>query len=353
MSGWDRIWRTRSEDWFFARLPLAAGAAVEPVAPDAAYLSAHLTSLHVVDVRVATRRFHACVTSLFTMGTRTGDDAQFLTVTTPRALRGADPAHADRIVTLDRRLLGPVPYRGGDVDVEIGLFCVPTTDLLDPYLNLLDAVTSVAGVSLLATPRALVESARAAVETLLGVRDGSVLQIGLLTSLGPPIPGYYCVVRAPRDDPALDGLRLAEDHRLVQRDGVAVEHPYLVFRLTAGDRRDDWANIPDLRADYERIRDAVRDGDLARAEHAVAVFGRAAAFSPDLLVPDGLRLRDLVGEQVRAAFPATATVGGTGNEELPEFASLALYGPAPAQVRGVVTPTEPEQPPSTSEEVRP
>ncbi|WP_432988578.1 hypothetical protein [Dactylosporangium sp. CA-233914] len=328
MTWWDRIRRTGSEDWFFTHLPLTPDdpGRATPVKADSAYLSAHLVSMHVSDQRAGTRRIHASVTSRVSLQSRTGENVEFVTLVTPEAIRGARPGTLDRIVLMDKRILGPVPYRGGDVELQVGLFAIPTTDLLEPYLGLVEEITKYVGVGYLAVPRMLVATAQAALNTLLGAPDGPSLEIGLVASLSDPVPGYYCVVRASRDDPSLRHLAIAEDRRLVRPDGSAVQFPYLVVGVTAATRRDDWAGSPELQGAYEAVREAVKDGDLVRAEQALAMFGRVAVFSPDLLAEDGRRLRDLVRDQVHLVFPATATSGGARKGSLPELVDLPLFG---------------------------
>ncbi|MFF3334872.1 hypothetical protein ACFYWX_35940 [Streptomyces sp. NPDC002888] len=95
-------------------------------------------------------------------------------------------------------------------------------------------------------------------------------------------------------------------------------------QLTSSAQRDDWAGIPDLLAAYQGVRGAANRGDLQGAQQALALFGRTAVFCPDLLAPDGQRLRDLVRQEVERAFPATATAGRPGSD-MPELAELPLF----------------------------
>jgi len=211
------------------------------------------------------------------------------------------------------------------VRAEIGLFLVPAAELLDPYLSVVEDVTKLLGVSFVTPVGALMGTAKKAMDLLFGTSGKPVLEIGLATTMAAPVPGNYCVVRAPRDSLRDVPLRLADDYRLVRPDGVALRDPYLVFTIGAGERRHDWAAIPGLTARYADIDDAVADDDQPRAMQALALFRRAALFSPDLLRADGNRIHDLVREQVLDAFPGTGTAA-TAARRLPPLGDLPLYG---------------------------
>lgn len=328
MSWWSKILRDRAASWHFAPLSEArtpAGTERRPIPPDGAYLNAFLTSMHIADVRVATRKFYGAVTSSFTVATRSGGTAEFVVVTTPAVLKNIDAQNLDRVVTVDKRLLGPVPYRGGDVEAEIGLFSMPAADLIEPYLDIVEDISKLAGVGLVTGGVPLVPTVKTAMDALFGSQDNPRLELGVAATFAQPHTGYYCAVRADRDEAGLADIGLGHDGRLVHHtDDREVVEPYLVFQLTCSQQRDDWASIPELLAAYQEIRGAASRGDLQGAEHALAMFGRTAVFCPDLLAQDGQRLRDLVGREVEQAFPATPTAGRSG-VDMPELADLALF----------------------------
>lgn len=332
MGWWGKLWRTKAESWYFAPIPeerVPDGLKQAAVPPEERYVSAFLTAMHVADVRVATRTFYGAVVSSITLGTRGDGRAEFMVVTTPATLRNIDAKNLDRVVTLNKRLLGPVPYRGGDLDLELGLILFPSADLLEPYLGIIEKVAMIAGVSLVTAgvplePLVIVKSA---LNLLLGASHDPQLQIGVATTFAAPRTGYFCAIKASREDPSLHGLAVASDHRLVRHDGKEVEHPYLLFTLTASEQRDDWSQIPELRSAYAGICDAARAGDLAQAQHALAMFRRTAVLSPDLLAKDGQRLARLVADEVSRAFPDVPTAR-EGVREMPDLSSLSLYATA-------------------------
>lgn len=333
MGWWSKVWRTKAESWFFSSIPaerVPDSLERAAIPPEERYIGAFLTAMHVADVRVATKTFYGAVASSFTLGSRSGGRAEFMAVTTPMSLRNIDAKNLDRVVTVNKRLLGPVPYRGGDVDLEMGLISFPSADLLAPYLGMIENVANIAGVSLIAAGvpiMPLVSTVKSALQLLLGASGDPQLQIGIVTTFATPMTGYFCAIRAARDDRSLQGLAVSSDNRLVLYDGREVTQPYLLFTVTASERRDDWAQIPELLADYERIRDAAKKGDMSEAEQALAVFRRTAVLSPDLLAKDGVRLAELVADEVDSAFPAVPTAKGS-LRKLPDLSSIRLYADA-------------------------
>ncbi|RZM18123.1 MAG: hypothetical protein EOO88_41565, partial [Pedobacter sp.] len=87
----------------------------------------------------------APVADISTLPDATGECS--VTVTAPTAMRDLDPNRLDRIIQSNYRLMGPVPYVGGDIRVEIGLLSVASADLAAPYLQLLETLSDKAGVS--------------------------------------------------------------------------------------------------------------------------------------------------------------------------------------------------------------
>jgi hypothetical protein len=324
--------RREPEDTFFGPVRPADGTGPGPAAaPESAYLSLHLESLRVSAVRRRAQTFYGAVTSTCTMASRRGGTAELVAVSTPESLRGADAAHLDRVITGTVLLAGPVPYRGGGVAAEVGLFTVPAAYLSGPYLDLLGTIANMASafLSTAAGPAssALMAPVRQGLDLLLGATAGAQLEVGLAHTWLKPVAGHYAVVRAAAPE---GGYRIGPESRLVNPDGSDVRAPYLLLRLAAERERPNWAEIPDVRAAYEAIADAARAGDLPGAHDALAAFRRVAVFSPDLLAADGSRLYDKVAEEVKLAFPETGTSGAAQPRGLPALNRIRLYGDSPA-----------------------
>lgn len=333
--GWVRNFlRKEPGNWFFGAVQPVDGTAARtqqttgtPVEPESAYLGLYLESMRVSAVRVRGQSFYGAVTSTCGVQSRSGERAELVAVTTPNSLRGVDPRHLDRVVVGTVPLIDAVPYRGGGLDVEIGLFAFPGSYLIGPYLDLLGEVATVASAFLPPTgalaSTALLPPVRKGLDLLFGAATDAHLEVGLAHIWQIPATGYYAVVRAPEP---LEGFRVAAGGHLQNSDGSEVPAPHLVLRIDAQRERYNWAEIPDVRAAYQLVADAARRGDLVAAREALASFRRVAVFSPDLLAADGERLHGKVADEVERAFPATGTSGG-GSPSFPDLAEIQLYEP--------------------------
>lgn len=323
MGWWSRLLRTKAEDWVFASVA-EEGVERRTVEPETAYLGVFLRSMRIVHVREGLSRFYGAVSSTCTVPHRGGAPAEFFVVTTPAALRDVEAGDADRVVVLEKRLLGPVPYRGGDLDVELGLFSIRSADLAGPYLDVLETMASVAGLAFVGPAQAFAAPLRRGLELLVGGDAPSMLEIGLAKTFSPPMTGTFCLIGASRA--AVDTASLSIDHngRVLHRGELVTEHPYVVVTVEAHSRRDDWFQIPSLAKAHKALISAVETGAQARVDEALAVFRRAAVLNDDLLAADGARLAEKVREDVDLALVTRPTAAATTS--LRELSDVALYG---------------------------
>jgi len=294
------------------------------VEPESAYLALYVESMRGGAVRIRGQAFYAAVTSTCSVQSRSEQRTELLAVSTPESLRGVDARHLDRVVVGTVPVIDAVPYRGGGLEAEIGMFAFPADYLVGPYLDLLGDIAAVT-CAFLPPTRALAATAlsipvRKGLDLLFGAATGARLEVGLAHAWTAPATGYYAVVRAPEPP---GGFRIRAGRLLTA--GGEVRDPHLVLRLDAQRERHSWAEIPDIRAAYQVIADAAARGDLVAAREALASFRRVAVFSPDLLAADGLRLHAKVEEQVRLAFPATGTSGDASPRGLLDLAGIQLY----------------------------
>ncbi|WP_315816325.1 hypothetical protein [Paraflavitalea speifideaquila] len=124
---------------------------------------------------------------------------------------------------------------------------------------------------------------------LTGSGDDTILEIGINIELDKVKTGYFVVMRADKDEVnAADLVIDRSDFRLVDKGGNAVEdYPYMVFEISSSKGRDDWFNIPDVSAAYNKLQAEVQKGNYNDASDALKVFKRVVYTSPDLLPKDG------------------------------------------------------------------
>lgn len=330
---WKDIFRKRAEEWIYA--PLNDEQVPEdpkgssPVGVNDGYLNITLRSMRIVNVRRFTSKFYGVVHSHVSLGHLSGEDAVFQNVTTPSELKKIDPKNLDRIIAVNMPIVEQVPYRGGNVKLEMGLFSVKETDLAGPFIDLLESMARQAGVGVVSAAIPFVQPLKKGIDAIIGTDSDTILEIGVSTNFDPPKTGWFVVMRAPKESNIVPSLSVTpHDFRLVVKtDGQPLkDYPYMVFTISHSRQRNDWFKLPYLKETYQKIREALREGKYTDAEDQIVIFRRAALTSGDLLSEDANRIVGLVEEEVRKVMGKTTTSAIKESAILlPELESFPLY----------------------------
>jgi hypothetical protein len=301
MSWWKVAWQTDFTDWTYGLLrpsQVAGGTESLVVPPNGAYMNVVLRSMRIPFSRRGWTRYAPAVHCFSSLQHKRTGRVSFHAVSTPTKLKDLDPKRLARVEMGEARLLGPVPYRGGDMCLEIGLFSVATDNMAAPYLGLLERVAGVAGVSFSGAAAPLVEAVREGLDALFTNGDAACLEIGLVNTFTQVVTGHYVLARAPKGELPLEELGIDSDGRLTRAGTVLHDVPYLVFHVGATERRDDWFDIPELRTAYDNIQDVLASGDASKGREALGAFRLRALMSADLLAADAQRIVGLVQKDV-------------------------------------------------------
>jgi hypothetical protein len=327
MGFWNSLMRRKAEAWTYLELgadQVPTGLGHEPIAPDTAYLTLTLKSFRIVDTRTGVRRFYGAVHSWASVSHIGSGRAEFQVVTTPGELKDADAQHLDRVISMDRPLLGPVPYRGGGLGLELGLFSVLSGDLVGPFLDVLEIMSKAAGVTFFTAALPFVEPLTKGISLLTGTSGDSLLEIGL-SKYWEPTTGYYGILRAPRGQIHAEDITVASDQRLVYSDGSEIQnYPYIVFSVEATRSRPNWFEIPELKKAFDELNNEVKRGRIQDAEQAFSVFRAAALTSPDLLFEDAKRVSENVNTRVKEVLHGIQTASSEP-ESLPALAEFSPF----------------------------
>ncbi len=329
MGWWSSIFTTRVKDWTYSPLEpqqVPGNVSRERVAPDTCYLSVFLQSLRVVDVRRGLTRFYGAVHSHISLPHLSGKTAEFNVLTTPSKLKDVDAKRVDQVIQIGQRLLGPVPYRGGDLEMEVGLFSIKSADLAAPFLSVLEKMSSLAGVSYINAALPFAEPLKEGINLLTGGEDDSVLEIGVAVNNPSPETGYYLVMRAPKGTINVNDIRVdGSDYRLVDRNAQPFgDYPYMILQVVASRTRDDWFKIPELSKPYQALKDDVRKGDYGATKESLVAFKRTVLTCDDLLAVDARNLVTKVETEVRAVMSITQTAKGR-RRSIPDLGQIPLY----------------------------
>lgn len=300
----DEIFRRRTEDWFYTKLSpeqSPEGIDTKSVKSNEAYVHIFLKSMRLVNVRQGLSKFYPVLHSYVSLSHKKGVMAEFNTVTMPKHLGEIDAKNLDRIVNFNQRLLGPIPYRGGDLSIEVGLFSIKSADLAKPFLDLLSEISDLSGVSYLGKAISYIGLLKQGINLLTSGSDDSILEIGLDQVFNPLETGYYVVMRAPKQAIDASELMLSEhDYRLVMKDGSAIkDYPYFIIQISTTPTRDDWFMIPEIATAYQELEESMEQGNDENIKLNIQVFKRKVLTSKDLLYTHAKAIVEGVEKEVQ------------------------------------------------------
>ncbi len=335
-----RIMGEKSQDFLIAPLDETHGAPRRAaVQADAEYITLRIKAARIVDVRRWDSRFHGCINSRASLLHDGNGKAEHQAVLAPAELKEINPANLDRIVSIDKVLFGPFPYRG-QIGLTVALFSVKSADLAAPYIELLTNLAEIAGVASLAAAKPYIEPLRKGADLLFGTAGASHLEIGFDRDFAALETGFYLAMRAPKHAVRLDQLRVdPKDFRLTAGGGQPFgSYPYFILSVEHSVHRPDWMLIPDLKATWDAIKQAFIGAKYIDAGNLLDQFERQCRVSPDLVPADAKRLvkkaRDMFktqqwlkrghGRFITGAPPVFD--GDRSPQPFPEFEALDLYG---------------------------
>jgi hypothetical protein len=193
-----RATREKVKDFLIAPLDERHGAPPRSfVEQDAQYVTLRIKAARIVDIRRWASKFHGCINSRVQLLHEASGTVEHQTVLAPAEMKELDPADLDRIVAIDKVLLGPFPYRG-QLDLTVALFSVKSADLAAPYLELLTSIADAAGVAFLTAAKPYIEPLRKGADLLFGTSSASQLEIGFERDFTALESGYYFAMRAQK-----------------------------------------------------------------------------------------------------------------------------------------------------------
>jgi hypothetical protein len=288
------------------------------------YIELRVASLRIPKSRRFTSNLYGVVHAFTTLSRNGAKDVQFASVSAPDRLAGIDPGNAYNAIMVDKVVMGPVAWRGGNLDVEMGLFSVVSSDLAGPFIGLITDLATTAGVSFVAAATPFVPIIKKGVELLAGkVGDGS-LEIGISRTIQGPMTGVYAIVGVDRNGFDQNGLSVdPADFKLVRNGAAITQAPYLVYQISMSQQRADFGNIPELAQAFQDLLAKIRDGKEDPARESLGVYRRLVLTSQDLIDDDATQLVAKATQIVDRVFKG----GPTGKETFENLpASLAEIG---------------------------
>jgi hypothetical protein len=329
MGWWKKLFYTYAQDWIYASLEPSqvTGQSIrKSVLKNENYVRIYLKSMRIVNVRRGLTKFYGTVHSFASFPHTSGNPSQFSKLIVPSELKNVDAERIDRIITINKPISGWTPYRGGDVELEIGLFSIKAVEMTAPFLNLLEQIGVLAALPYLNVAKPFIPLMKQGLDLLTDANDASILEIGLSRSYTSLDTGYYLVMRAPKGTVNVDQLHLDDaDFKLLDSNGKSVEdYPYMVLQIEATTQRDDWYEIPELAEAYSTLQSDIRQGRYNDTEQSLTVFKRTVLTCSDLLFEDAQKLASKVEKEVNATMSLILT-SKSELRELPELSKIPLY----------------------------
>jgi len=331
------MWSKKAEDWIYGLVPkenTPQDIAVTTISANEEYLQIYLRSMRIVNVGKGFSSFYAAVHSYISVAHRSGDDAQFRVLTSPNNLKELDAKRLQNVITASVPLLGPIPYRGGKVGLEIGLFSIKSRDLAAPFLSLITDLSKASGVSFINAAAPFLDPIKNGVEMLTGSSDNTQLELGLIDNLTSIQTGYYLTIRAPKDKYKMEDFAIDTDRRLVYKtSGQPVnEFPYMIFQVFTTKTRDDFFKIPEIQKTYKKLQDKVAGvKNYDQVSDLLDLLRIQLLSSNDLIQADGKKIYASIEKEIHELFPDTNTSGAASanlrSASLKDLHKLDIFAP--------------------------
>ncbi|MGE0494262.1 MAG: hypothetical protein AB7S38_33935 [Vulcanimicrobiota bacterium] len=188
------------------------------------------------------RRYFASVRSQISiLDASDGEWKQVSCLGDPNVFQKEHGEDHQRIMIFNQPLLGPAPYVGGGIRLNLALVKAKLEDdnLTQPFFQVLASVTKIAGVSVPANADEYSETIMSGVESVLQFRD-NVLEVSYSTVLERPQAGHYVIYKA--NNRAIDNEFINKVTTMV-RDCTWADPTEattkLISRVPAGFQRED------------------------------------------------------------------------------------------------------------------
>ena len=198
-----------------------------------------------------------------------------------------DARQFDRVLTINQLLLGPTLYRGGAIDLQLGLYASPGEDWAQRFLELAQNVSALAIQSSLAVGASLLRPVKQSIDTIIGANRLD-LKVGISTQLEPGAwlrNGHLVVIASP-DFPVTGADLQVHDGGLFDASGAYTDRDYIVLEIRVLPNRTDWQYLGLGRHWKQLILTASRAREKKEVEQAYLAFATAVLGNDDLTWTD-------------------------------------------------------------------
>jgi hypothetical protein len=320
----DTIAGQRSVDFVFTPALMVGTKAPNPqtLPVDDCYIDLRVSSVRIPKSRKFTSNFYGVVHAFTTVVRERKVAAETAAVLAPKNLYNVDPAHANRAVMVDERVMGLMPWRGDVLKLELGLFSVKAADLVEPYVDFLGKLAGTTGVGCVSAVTPFVPLIKDGIQLLTGPKGGATLEVGISKNFDG-VTGTYALIGRDKADFDMSKLSVdPSDHKLLFNNQPLDNVAYLVFEIRMTDRQPGYGSIPELSDAFDAVANAAKEAD---AREALVVLKRKLLWSPDLITTDATKLYQMIKDRVDRTYGAGLTADEGGSALPKTLAEVKLY----------------------------
>lgn len=323
---WKKLKAAPTVDLTFLTLPTSVDPMCgQQINPDECYVELFVESLRIEEARRFATQFHGVVYTFITLAREGDANANLASICKPEKLATLDEQSLGKVITVSRQVMGSIPWRGGTLHLELGLFSVKSGNLLTPVINFVTQVSSAAGISFIGKVAPFVPLLTSGMDMIAGQAGDIAIEVAVDTDLQPAQTAIYAIISAPRGE--IDPARITLDpqDRKLLVDGKPLSHGFCVFSLRRSDQKADFGEIPELKDAYGKLQIAIRSNNLAAATDALTLFRQTVIVCPDLITSDAKRLIEKATQKVTDAFQGGSASRGLPRLELEPLSEIGLY----------------------------
>lgn len=229
-------------------------------------------------------------------------------VVKPELAGDGEESDLDDVVTLDQTLLGPMLYRGGDLELMLGLYSAPADDWAKRFISLAEGISQLTLNATLTTAISMASAIKTSiVDSMSG--DGLDLKFGLDKELKENdwlAPGYVVMISAPEEEIDFEQLAVKDGELQTKQGKVYDDHDYIVLGIEVTSQRSDWQSLGYGQLWQSLLKTAANADEIKIVKDAYATFAGAIMASSDLSWADRSGIIKLAQQRIAAIRDARA-----------------------------------------------
>jgi hypothetical protein len=282
-----------------------------PIEANRAYVQIILTHMHIVNTRELWTKYTPCVHVYPRYFYRDGFIETPIVVGPNKQLL-ANEKNVDKMLPLNKPVLGPVPYVGSPFSLSIALLRVPTENYAAKLFTFMDTVSTSIPNQELKLANGVLRALESSLANFLDL--GVCLRTGVEDTYACPGPdnptnplrsGHYVLI-APGEAGAkeidISKLILRDKGLFISESGketALVERDYLVMRIEKVSTRSDWREFDALREAYDKALKSGVNGSDVQFDADYKDFQKALAGCVDIVLEDAKNLKKTLNAELK------------------------------------------------------